>query len=281
MICVARRRDHRRPDRLPARREPFLVVANAGNAPVVSDALAERLARLRGGPRRSLAGDRPAGGPGPARGRGPRAADRRRPGRPPLLRRRRGDGRRDRRASWRGPATPARTASRSSSTRRGPPELWDALLDAVRAARRAADRPRRARHAPPRGRHAALRQRARPDDEPVRGRPRPGRQARQARRLRRPGRAREGRPRRTRPPLVGSDRGGPRDRPPRLSGLRRGSADAASSPAGRSRRRSASRSRWPTSHPATREPGTVVDVEIRDARVPARVVALPFYRRDA
>ena len=28
-------------------------------------------------------------------------------------------------------------------------------------------------------------------------------------------------------------------------------------------------------------PGTVVDVEIRDARVPARVVALPFYRRQA
>jgi aminomethyltransferase len=33
--------------------------------------------------------------------------------------------------------------------------------------------------------------------------------------------------------------------------------------------------------PADAEPGTVVDVEIRDARVPARVVALPFYRREA
>jgi aminomethyltransferase len=33
--------------------------------------------------------------------------------------------------------------------------------------------------------------------------------------------------------------------------------------------------------PSDAEPGTVVDVEIRDARVPARVVALPFYRRDA
>jgi aminomethyltransferase len=31
--------------------------------------------------------------------------------------------------------------------------------------------------------------------------------------------------------------------------------------------------------PGDAEPGTVVDVEIRDARVPARVVALPFYRR--
>ena len=32
--------------------------------------------------------------------------------------------------------------------------------------------------------------------------------------------------------------------------------------------------------PSDAEPGTVVDIEIRDARVPARVVALPFYRRD-
>jgi aminomethyltransferase len=31
--------------------------------------------------------------------------------------------------------------------------------------------------------------------------------------------------------------------------------------------------------PEDAEPGTVVDVEIRDARVPARVVALPFYKR--
>ncbi len=33
--------------------------------------------------------------------------------------------------------------------------------------------------------------------------------------------------------------------------------------------------------PADGEPGTVVEIEIRDARVPARVVALPFYRRQA
>jgi aminomethyltransferase len=33
--------------------------------------------------------------------------------------------------------------------------------------------------------------------------------------------------------------------------------------------------------PGDAEPGTVVDVEIRDARVPARVVALPFYKRNA
>ena len=31
--------------------------------------------------------------------------------------------------------------------------------------------------------------------------------------------------------------------------------------------------------PPDAEPGTMVDIEIRDARVPARVVPLPFYRR--
>ena len=31
--------------------------------------------------------------------------------------------------------------------------------------------------------------------------------------------------------------------------------------------------------PTDGEPGTILDVEIRDARVPARVVPLPFYRR--
>jgi aminomethyltransferase len=33
--------------------------------------------------------------------------------------------------------------------------------------------------------------------------------------------------------------------------------------------------------PDAAEPGTVVEVEIRDARVPARITTLPFYRRDA
>ena len=33
--------------------------------------------------------------------------------------------------------------------------------------------------------------------------------------------------------------------------------------------------------PADAEPGTVVDIEIREARIPARVVTLPFYRRDS
>ena len=47
--------------------ERFLVVANAGNAAVVSDALAERLAGFARRPRRPLAGDRPRRDPGPAR----------------------------------------------------------------------------------------------------------------------------------------------------------------------------------------------------------------------
>ena len=33
--------------------------------------------------------------------------------------------------------------------------------------------------------------------------------------------------------------------------------------------------------PGDAEPGTVIDIEIRDARVPARVVALPFYKKDS
>ena len=33
--------------------------------------------------------------------------------------------------------------------------------------------------------------------------------------------------------------------------------------------------------PGDAETGTIVDVEIRDARVPARIVPLPFYRRPA
>jgi aminomethyltransferase len=33
--------------------------------------------------------------------------------------------------------------------------------------------------------------------------------------------------------------------------------------------------------PGDAEPGTMLDIEIRDARVPARVVALPFYRRSS
>jgi aminomethyltransferase len=33
--------------------------------------------------------------------------------------------------------------------------------------------------------------------------------------------------------------------------------------------------------PSDAEPGTMVDIEVRDTRVPARVVPLPFYRRSS
>jgi aminomethyltransferase len=33
--------------------------------------------------------------------------------------------------------------------------------------------------------------------------------------------------------------------------------------------------------PSDAEPGTMVEIEIRDARVPARVVPLPFYKRSS
>ena len=33
--------------------------------------------------------------------------------------------------------------------------------------------------------------------------------------------------------------------------------------------------------PTDAEPGTMLDIEVRDARVPARVVPLPFYRRSS
>ena len=74
------------------RRPRFLVVANAGNAAIVSDALAERLKGFKAVlDDRSLATGLPRR-PGPPRRRGPRPADGCRPGRPALLRGRRGFG---------------------------------------------------------------------------------------------------------------------------------------------------------------------------------------------
>ena len=48
---------------------------------------------------------------------------------------------------------------------------------------------------------------------------------------------------------------------------------------GSSRRRWAWPSRWLTSRLPTRAPGTMVEVGIRAARVPAEIVPLPFYKR--
>ena len=144
-------------------------------------------------------------------------------------------------------------------------EPWDALLEAGRAARPGAGRPRRPRHAAARGRHAALRQRARPHDQPVRGGPRPRRQARQARRLRRPRGAREGRRDGVRRQLVGlvvRGRGIARHGypvPSTPTGADRASVDLGHDVADAGRRRS----RWPTSPPADAGPGTMLAVEIR------------------
>ena len=79
----------------------------------------------------------------------------------------------------------------------------------------------------------------------------PGRQARQGRRLRRPRGAREGRPRRARaaPRRARSSRAAGSPATATRSGP--ASGGPASSPAGRSRRRSACRSRWPTSRRPT------------------------------
>ena len=91
----ARRRDHRRPDRVPPRpRTRFLVVANAGNAAIVSDALAERLEGFK-----AVLDDRSLA-TGLLAVQGPRAREVLAPltdvdlGGPALLRRRRGDRRR-------------------------------------------------------------------------------------------------------------------------------------------------------------------------------------------
>ena len=121
------------------------------------------------------------------------------------------------------------------------------------------------------------------DDEPVRGRPRPRRQARQARRLRRPGGAREGR-RAT----------GPRKR---LVGLV--DARAAGSPATATRSTPATRRTGVvtsgTQSPTLGEPIAMAYVapgrcragydarrrDPRSARCPPRSSPLPFYRRPA
>ena len=117
------------------------------------------------------------------------------------------------------------------------------------------------------------------DDEPVRGRPRSGREAREARRLRRPRGAREGR--RGRPGRSGSS--GCRSRaggsPATATRCWPATAAPASSPAAPTRRRWASPSRWPTSRRAMREPGTILAVEVREQPVSAEVVPLPFYKR--
>ena len=173
----------------------FLVVANAGNArgrrrtPSPSGSTGFRAVLddrslatgLRRGPGSALAPDVLA----PADRRRPRRARATTPSpraRSPASRR------------WSpGPATPARTASRSSSTRPGPASCgtpcWPrcAAAGGVPVGLGARDTLRLEAGMPLYGNELDL------DDRPVRGRPGPGGQARQGRRLRRPRGAREGR----------------------------------------------------------------------------------------
>ena len=257
----------------------FLVVANAGNAAIVSDALAERLKGFKAVLDDRLAGDRPPRRPGPPRRRGPRPADGCRPGRPALLRGRRGFGggrsRPDRADGLhrRGRLRDLRRHGRDRWAVGGPPRCGA-------GARRSAGRVGCPRHAPARGRDAALRQRARSHHEPY--------EAGLGRvvKLDKPGEfvgraalekvARDG-PARRLVGLIVEGRGSPGTGIPVWSGERRTGIVT-------------SGTQSPTLGvpiamayvaPADAEPGTVVDVEIRDARVPARVVALPFYRREA
>ena len=178
----------------------FMVVANAGNAAVVSDAMAERLAGTR-----AVLDDQSLA-TGLVAIQGPRSRDVLAPhtdvdldalkyyaiaegqvaGIPALVARTGYTGEDgfevfvDDRAHRRAVGRPAR----------GRPRLGG-------CARRAG----RPRHAAPGGRHAALWQRARPDDHPVRRRPRSGGEAREVRRFRRTGGAGEGR--RRGPAIVG------------------------------------------------------------------------------
>ena len=173
----------------------FMVVANAGNAQVVSDALAERLAGAK-----AVLDDQSLA-TGLVAVQGPRSVDVLSPHTDVDLAALRyyaiAEG-----AVAGIPAQVGRTGYTGEdgfevfveTSRVG--ELWDVLLDAVRGADGRAGRPGCARHPAAGGRHAALRQRARSRDEPVRGRAGPGREARQAGRFRRPRRPRAGRRRR-------------------------------------------------------------------------------------
>ena len=279
MICAPDGGDPRRPDRLPPRpTDRFLVVANAGNAQVVSRRAGGAPRWVTGGPRRPFAGDGPRRDPGPAVGRHPHAADRCRP-------RARCATTRSPRARWRGsrlwspgPATRARTASRSSSRSAGPPSSGTRCSPAARrtACCRSGSAPATRSGSRPACRSTATSSTA----TTTRSR-----------------RASAGSSSSTSPATSSA---GPRSRRSPRDGPRRGSSGLTVEGRGIARhgypvhageRRTGvvtSGTQSPTLGvpiamayvaPADGEPGTMVDVEIRDARVPARVVPLPFYRR--
>ena len=256
-----------------------MVVANAGNAQVVSDALAERLAGAR-----AVLDDQSLA-TGLVAVQGPRSVDVLRPltdvdlDGAALLRDRRGVGRRDpgagradrlhRRGRLRGLRRDRRGSAscgtRCSTAVRRPTGCRSASAPATRCGSRPACR--------------STATSSIVDDDAVRRRARPGRQARQDRPT-----SSGGPPSRRSPPtaptkrlvgLIVEGRGIARHGYPVHAGERRTGVVT-------------SGTQSPTLGvpiamayvaPADGEPGTILDVEIRDARVPARVVPLPFYRR--
>ena len=205
----------------------FMVVANAGNAQVVSDALAERLA----GSRAVL--DDHSLATGLVAVQGPRSVDVLAPLTDVDLAGLRYYGI----AEGDVAGIPARVARTGYTGEDGfevfvdgprTGDLWDALLERVRAADGvpvglgARDTLRLEAGMPLYGNELDR------TTTPFDAGPRPGRQARQGGRLRRPGRAREGRRGRPEAPARRPHRRGPRHRPPRLSGPCRGAAGPAS-----------------------------------------------------
>ena len=178
------------------------------------------------------------------------------------------------------PATPAKTASSSSSTPDAAAELWQALTEAgsrlglVPCGLPARDTLRLEAGMPLYGHELGL------DTFPCRrdsaascpstkegdfvGRAgHRGGPGRRRARARRPGRR-------------GQARGPRRLRDLRSTATARSAIDHERRPVARP---SATRSRWPTST-RVREPGTELEIDVRGSRIPASVVPLPFYKRE-
>ena len=231
-----------------------MVVANASNAAVVSDALAERLAGTR-----AVLDDHSLA-TGLVAVQGPRSVDVLGPLTDVDL------GALRYYAIAEGhvagiPAQVARTGytgrGRLRGLRRDGPDRRAVGRAARRRCARADGLPvglGRPRHAPPRGRHAPVRQRARPRDDALRRRAGPGRQARQGRPTSSVGPRSSGSP----PTVRGGGSSGSSSRaagsPATATRSTPASGGPASSPAGPSRRPSACPSPWPTSRRPTASP---------------------------
>ena len=261
--------------------ERFLVVANASNAAGRLRRPRRAARRLHGDPRRPAPRDRPRRDPGTRARRDPPAADRRRPRRAALLRHRRGL-----RGRHPGARRPDRLHGRGRlrglrRDRHGPASCGTPCSPPGGPADGRPGRPRRPRHAPARGRHAPLRQRARP---PTRTRTTRASAAWSSSTspatssvARRSSGSRPTGPAKRLVGLVVEGRGIARHGYP----VPAATARPASSRAARSRRRSACRSRWPTSRRAMRSRVRYWTWRSATRRSPPRSSPLPFYRRPA